>query len=267
MVSLRIYNETYWSLCSFNDDILKVGRKGKKYKNYSITSSEEEIERISLSRTKRNIKEICLCNDFEYFFTCTVNSEYADRFHLQEVQDKMKKICKKIRRKNESFKYIFITEKHKDGAFHFHGMCKSIELYRNEWGYLSSKDFDTLGYNSFSIIKDYNACCSYITKYITKSCVKNENNQIYFCSRGLKKAQVEYMIDQDLSKIFDNLFENEYCQKKDFCIDQLSREQKMKLNDYFTKNDEILQQDNNYITNWLNLFTNYYKNGNIIIHK
>lgn len=37
-----------------------------------IKTFSSEINRISLSRTKRNIREICLSNDFEYFVTFTV---------------------------------------------------------------------------------------------------------------------------------------------------------------------------------------------------
>ena len=75
------------------------------------------------------------------------------------------------------------------------------------------------------------------------------------------------MIDTDLNTIFDNVFQNDYCQKKDFDITRLSEQQKLKLNRYFNLNDEILQQDNNYITNYLKLFTNFYNNYNIRVHK
>lgn len=257
MIKLYRYNSTYWRMVSFNDKLLDSG----KYHNTKLRPShymydKEEVERISLSRTKNHIKEICLTNGFEYFFTCTVNSINADRFSLQETQDKMKKICKKIKRKNKDFKYIFITEQHKDGAFHFHGMTKNLEVYKNEFGYYSNIDFDTLGYNSFSIINDYNRACSYITKYITKSCIKNENNQIYFCSRGLNKCETEYMIPTDLKDIFgSNVFQNNYCQMKDFDINTLSSEQKRKLYEYFGDNDKAMQSENNNITNLLQLLT------------
>lgn len=262
---LKIYNETQWTLLNLNDDIFKVRHK-KIVENYKPVDKEEK-ERISLSRTKRRIKEICLCNDFEYFATMTVNSKQADRFSLQEVQDKMKKICKKIKRKNKEFKYIYITEKHENGAFHFHGLVKGIDLYKNDNGYYSNTDFDTLGYNSFSIIDDYNKCCTYISKYITKDCVRNENNQVYFCSRGMNNPQQEFMINTDLKLIFDDVYESQYCQKKDFNISRLSEKQKLKLNYYFKENDEFFEKNNNYITNWLQLFTRFNNYDNIKIRK
>lgn len=174
------------------------------YKDYS------NISESSISRTKRNIKEIALCNDFEYFATFTIDKKTCDRFSLQEVQDTMHKVFKAYKRKYKNFKYLLITEKHKDGAFHFHGLVKGVEdIYTNKNNYLSSYFFNKLGFNSFSKIKDYNKCCNYICKYITKDCVKNLNNQIYFCSKGLKKAEVSILDLQDFQiKNWD--FENDF---------------------------------------------------------
>lgn len=187
---------------------------------------DAEINRISLSRTKRNIREIALCNDFTYFATLTVNSKHCNRFSLQECQNKLKYLIhERIRRKNKHFKYIFITEKHKDGAYHFHGLVKDLELYTNANGYYSSKVFDEIGFNSFSLIKDYNKCCNYITKYITKDCIRNENNQIYISSRGLKKA-TRYEI-QPLD--FDFTYQNDYVKIRDFTAEELTTDEKLKF--------------------------------------
>lgn len=51
----------------------------KKTKENNKTS-QDELDRISQSRTKREIKEIALCNFFTHFATLTVNSKYCDRF-------------------------------------------------------------------------------------------------------------------------------------------------------------------------------------------
>ena len=105
-----------------------------------------------MSRTKRNIREIALCNNFDYFLTFTINSKNCDRFSLDECQNTLKKLIKAYKRKYNDFSYIIITEKHKNGAFHFHGLCKGLnnnDLYINNNGYLSSHFFDKLGFNSF----------------------------------------------------------------------------------------------------------------------
>ena len=145
----------------------------------TIKTDKEECQRISLSRSKRFIREISLCNE----------------------------------KLNKDFKYILITEKHKDGAFHFHGLMKGMgELYINNEGYLSCKYFDDrLGFNSFSKIKDYNKCCNYITKYITKDCVKNSHNQV------LKRAD-KYEILPVSDDIFN--FENDFCCIRDVNVEK-----------------------------------------------
>ena len=236
-IYLYQYNDTNFRICcqKYSKD------KGfEKYKGFDIykqieefmglndekITPDEEIDRISLSRTKRNIRELALCNNFTHFATITVNSQYADRFSLQDCQDKLRYLIKiKIKRKNPDFKYLFITEKHKDGAFHFHGLVKGLEFYTNINGYLSNKFFDEIGYNSFSKIRDFEKTCNYITKYITKDCVKNENNQIYICSRGLKKAD-KYEINPINIKWG---FENDFCKIRDFNINDLTDEEKLQF--------------------------------------
>lgn len=203
--------------------------KKKEEKQLGIFDyNSEEVKRCSLSRTKRNIRELALCNNFEYFVTLTVNSEMCDRFSLDSTQEKLKKILKKIRRNNKNFRYIFITEKHKNGAFHFHGLCSGFDdLYVNENGYYCSLIFtQEFGFNSFSKIKDYTKCCNYITKYITKECIKNSHNQIYISSRGLKKATKEEFKNID----FIPTYTNEYVSMKDFTLDSLTKEELL----YFT---------------------------------
>lgn len=227
----QVYSTRFF-LYNYNDNnfrIVKVkscrnsGFEAIKKKNNFIDLNSEEVQKSSLSRTKRNIRELALCNDFEYFATFTVNSEKCDRYSLNDVQDKLKKVLHKIKRNNKDFAFLIITEKHKDGAFHFHGLVKGInDLFINDNGYLSSKIFNNeLGFNSFSKIKDYTKCCNYILKYITKDCIKNSHNQIYISSRGLKKATKEEFANID----FTPTFTNDFVEIKDFTVDSLSKDE------------------------------------------
>lgn len=220
----------------YNDNICRIVISKSSYvphkeieteKHYITGNTESDI--CSLSRAKRMIREYSLCNDFKYFFTSTVNSEMADRYSLSECQKNIRKIMKAIKRKNNDFIYLFITEKHKDGAFHFHGLCSDLELYINNNGYYSSKDFDKLGFNSFSKIKSKEKVSNYITKYITKDCVKNECGSIYFCSRGLKRATSYELIDFDIIKSGLKLWQNDYIIVADYNIQDLTQEQLLYL--------------------------------------
>lgn len=204
---IYVYNDNLIRLVKINS-CKKSGFESNEPYQTDVNSAESL--RCSLSRSKKNIREIALCNNFQYFSTLTVDSNKADRYSLEICQKKLKNTLEKIKRKNKDFKYIFITEKHQDGAFHFHGLTKCFDndLYINSYGYLSSKLLTKhLGFNSFSHIKDYNKCCNYITKYITKDCIKNLHNQIYICSRGLLKASKEEIKNID----FEPSFTNDYC--------------------------------------------------------
>lgn len=199
--------------------------KKKENDGYIPQKDDAETLRCSLSRSRRMIREYALCNDFTYFFTATVNSELCDRFSLSLTQKRIREITKAIKRKNKDFIYVFITEKHQNGAFHFHGLCNDLVLYENQNEYLSSKDFDKLGFNSFSKIKDKTRVSNYITKYITKDCVKNEAGSVYFCSKGLKKAE-SYSIQNIALDVYitsKKPFENDYCKIYDLSIDKLSQ--------------------------------------------
>ena len=220
--------KTRYFIYTYNDnDIRLVKIKSCRMPDFEEQKSlgtfdynSDEVSRISLSRTRRNIREIALCNEFEYFVTLTISSDLGDRYSLEDCQFRLKKILKKIKRSNKNFRYIFITERHKDGAFHFHGLTTGFDdLYINDNGYYSSYIFThELGYNSFSKINDYTKCCNYITKYITKDCVKNSHNQVYISSRGLKKATREEFTFLD----FEPSFTNDFCEIKDIQINKLS---------------------------------------------
>lgn len=227
--------KTRFFVYTYNDNDLRIVKvKSCKMPDFEEQKSlgtfdynSDEVSRCSLSRTRRNIREIALCNEFDYFCTFTIDSKFGDRYSLEECQYRLKKILKKIKRKNKDFRYIFITEKHRDGAFHFHGLCNYFDdLYTNENGYLSSYILSTeLGFNSFSKIRDYTKCCNYITKYITKECIKNSHNQVYISSRGLKKATREEFSSLD----FKPTFSNDFVEIQDIQLNKLTQDERLKL--------------------------------------
>lgn len=211
------YNGSNFRICK-----LKACRnKGYEDIDKKNVTCKSEVERISLSRTRRNIRELALCNNFEYFCTITVSSAKCDRYSLDEVQDNLRKCLRNIRNSSEDFKYLIITEKHKDGAFHFHGLMSGLsDLYVNKYGYLSSSKLDILGFNSFSKIESLDKVSNYILKYITKDCVRNSKNQVYISSRGLKKAE-RTELNPNITNI-DYSYTNDYCSILDFTVNNES---------------------------------------------
>ena len=153
------YNSDCFRIIKYNADVFK-----KKERILISADNNDDIDSNSLitsvSRSKRNIRRICLSNEFQYFATWTISSVNADRFSVQDAQDKMREILKdyqkksiryknKIKNKREKerfidFKYIYVIEKHKDGALHFHGMVKGL-IPGDVYEYKKS-DFDRLPY-------------------------------------------------------------------------------------------------------------------------
>lgn len=218
-----VFERDVWSVKqypTFNDyTLLRIHRKkgfeeiGKKNTSLKLVSDldflADESLRCSLSRTKSSIRDIALCNNFDFFYTQTFSAEY--RYDFEKVVSEYKKSLKAYKRKYKDFKFLVIYEKHNDGAIHLHGLLKGLgdDLYINNYGYFSIKHFEKLGFCSLSKIRDYEKCCNYITKYISKDFLKTSKNQIYFCSKGLDKPIKKYysyneINIQDLKLVYQN---------------------------------------------------------------
>lgn len=172
--------------------------------------SSSEISRVSSSRVKSKIRDFALMNDFEYFYTQTINSCY-DRFNLEDFKSLILKKFKAYKRINHNFIYLIIFEKHKNGAFHLHGLVGGlgIDLHKNLNGYDTLEFFTDIGFNSLSKIKDKERVSNYILKYISKDISKTLSGYSYFHSKGLKlPTKEEIHIDrfENLKLIYENKF-------------------------------------------------------------
>lgn len=211
------------------EEIARVGKSSKT--EIDLEFRKSETERVDLSRTKNKIRELALSNNFDFFGTITLNGYFCSRYELDEAQNLLKKQLRNIRRSHSTnFKYLIITEKHLDNAFHFHGLFSGLELSTNKFGYLHSPTLDKLGFNSFSKIKDTTRVSNYITKYITKDCVKNSHNQCYIRSRNLITASKEEIKNTDF--LNNNWkFENDFVCIYDYDLENLSEFEKNFLYD------------------------------------
>lgn len=239
----RSVYEPYLCIKHYKDDDwrLIMGKKRKKgyestcksaENNIDASYSSSESERCSLSRAKSEIIDICRSNEFAYFVTLTVSSNSCDRFSLSDCQDKLLSLLKEYQRRSKreqlSFKYIIVTEKHENGAYHFHGLFTCLipdDIILNKNDYPTSKFFsEKLGYFSFSKIRNHKRCSFYISKYINKCPIKSETNQLYFCSKGLRRAEAFLLPlateDYAILRGFWG-FENDYVKIKDFNFEKL----------------------------------------------
>lgn len=176
-----------------------------------------------------------LCNDFVFFVTLTLDPKKYDRNNLQKfISDLSLFIRHYNSRKNANIKYLFIPEQHLDGCWHMHGFIMGLpydrlelfdlhgemnlppyivsKLKNNELLYYFPAYDKKFGYNIFEPIRNKKASVLYMCKYLTKDLsrnVKELGNHLYYCSKGLKKAEVikqGQFLDSDYH--FD--FSNEY---------------------------------------------------------
>ena len=194
----------------------------------------EETKKLPhhLSRAKRMITDLILCNKFDYFCTFTFDAEKIDRYNYSLCQKKLRKFFDNFKQRYApDFKYLIIPEFHKDGAVHFHGVCSgfpdgelSIPEYiykRVDGQYIPLKNYrnyldwaryhKSFGFFNCSKIRNYNACAFYVTKYVTKDLADvGKGKAVYMASQGLQRPALVY--DEDnIPVIFTPEFENEYC--------------------------------------------------------
>lgn len=185
-------------------------------KLHNIRVNSQKLDN-NISRVKSKLFEYVTNNDFYYFVTLTINSNF-DRFDLNSFRRRINQIVRNMRRKGFSdLFYILIPECHKNGAVHMHGFFSKgfgADFYINDNGFLSWSSFDYVGFSSISRIKNYKACCKYITKYITKDLCKWRKGQyLYFHTRGLKTNEyVDTIVTSGLLPVAYD-YENKYISK------------------------------------------------------
>lgn len=187
----------------------------------TVVSSRERQdteERLapSISRTKSRIFELAMCNEFSFFCTFTTSEKKVkDRYNLEEFQKSFAQFIRNLNRKRDKkIVYLLIPEKHKDGAWHLHGLIEGLEIgtdlrefsleehlpYRlrtmlinGEKVYNWDKYSNKYGYFTASKIRNKDAVSAYICKYITKDLakkVRESGQHLYFASQGLKRREL-----------------------------------------------------------------------------
>ncbi|MCR5599123.1 MAG: hypothetical protein K6G33_00050 [Ruminococcus sp.] len=225
---LMSYEFMNLTACDKDDDFLiKLNEIGMSIHEYDYcynyfkkkvpqekTKSSSEPRSDSVKRAKDQIFDYVLNNDFDYFFTGTIDPENFDskdpKELLNPVQDWLKD-----RVKRDNMQYIMIAERHKKGGIHFHGLFKAdkikledsgTKLYQGHKKPISNDRAEKLGlyggrtvYNLASWKFGFTTCVPlvgdrmntafYVTKYITKDC-KKIFGKFFWHSRNLKKPLI-----------------------------------------------------------------------------
>ena len=184
----------------------------------------------NISRAKSRVRELALCNDWEWFFTLTVAPDKGIRYSLPDVQRKVSDTVANFNKRYScSMKYLFVPEQHKDCAWHVHGLLFGVPLKAVETSPANRHYFhlpyflNAIGFNSVDRIKDHNRCASYITKYISKDMTGQQlekGRRLFWASRGLSGKELFFSGETSQEQVFD--FENDFVFVKEFDEDKLS---------------------------------------------
>lgn len=200
------------SLSEF-DTLSAYFNRSPKEKKVKRTVSDPRLD--SLKRAKDSIFDFVLNNDFDYFFTGTLNPEELDSKNPKEVLQPVQKWLNNMNSRY-NLSYIMVAELHKvSKGIHFHGLLKGNNLRLTDSGTKLYKGYDkpvsndraeflglsdgrtvynlqTWGFGFSTCIKltgDRMKTAFYITKYITKDC-KKIFGRFFWHSRDLLKPLI-----------------------------------------------------------------------------
>lgn len=175
----------------------------------------------SLLRSKSKLIDLAIENGpWEYFVTLTFDKNKVNsRYDYNEISQCFTKWVDLVKHSNKDFAYVFTTERHKDGAFHLHGLIKNVPnlkiiralnklgrgLVKNGCKIYNIKNFK-YGNTELSKIKNQEAVSIYMSKYMTKDLIDLGFKKKYFRSNNLKEPKIEYSIfcEEDLQFYYDN---------------------------------------------------------------
>lgn len=243
----------YWNAYFYGNEIkivyFKSGiihhkpKKANAFKVTKDTSREAESVRFaqSVSRSKARVFELAMCNEFRYFCTFTQDQKMRDRFDITKFRKDFAMFVRNLNRSRageDKIKYLLVPEKHKNGAWHMHGLLMGLreedlrlftleeklpigirnQLKSGKKVYNWEKYQGKFGYFTCTEISNNSACARYVTKYISKDLqkgVRESGQHLYFASQGLKGREAVVKNSFDECPIIDDWdFENDYVKIK-----------------------------------------------------
>lgn len=203
LYSVKFYRDNVYKLVKFKRPLFPHA-PGQREDRGEDASGEKLSQ--ALSRARSVIFQVAFCNDWDFFFTGTVDAAKYNRYQWAEYYKSFTQWLRDYRKKYRcDIKYLFVPELHEDGAIHIHGFIRGIPQSRIrkfipglepqklvDAGYLNWPDYQQkFGFCSMGAINNPEAAANYITKYITEDfgrCAVQFGGHLYRCSIGLARA-------------------------------------------------------------------------------
>ena len=175
----------------------------------------------SLDRTKQNVKDIVLCNQFDMFCTFTFANM---RDHVDLCKSRMQYWLQSQQKLYGKFDYVIVPEFHKDGvSLHFHALIRGFkgrldkatnkktgELIKSRSGkQVYNIPGFTHGFASATYLDNQpetkTKTANYITKYITKDMPNFSGKKRYWCSQSLARPVRRLNVEEEPYITNDNV--------------------------------------------------------------
>lgn len=152
------------------------------------------------ARARKELFELAACNEFDLFVTLTLDRKEIDRYDYKGTVQKLGVWLDHLVRRY-GFAYILVPERHKDGAFHFHGLVREngLKLVKSGRKDKSKREIFHVAnwrYGFTTAVRldgEYENVCKYITKYIGKDMNAGTIGGRYFFHGGdLQSARCVY---------------------------------------------------------------------------
>lgn len=225
--TIHDYHNGIFKIVKFRSTLPRIvlpADRAKKGNDHKLDSA--------ISRARKVVLELALCNDWDYFCTFTISKDKYDRKNLIKWRDSFTQWLRDQRKKGIDVQYLLVPELHKDGSWHAHGLFKGnmslvsfAELRKSgarlpnrlvNNGYYNWPEYQKkFGFCSFALIKCAAAAAFYVTKYLTKDVSDNVSQvglHLYYCSRGLQRSNKHGDV-YGQSAYLDTFLTNQY----DFC--------------------------------------------------
>lgn len=213
---IKKYPDGSQKIMVFKEGLVVHGSEGSSNGSASekemqtIEEIEEERQRIINKRfreVRNKIQDYILCNEFTHFWNLTQDEKIVGDRNCDEIAlDNLKRFLKSTRtqakRNGVKFSYVFVPERHKSGALHFHGFTFGYpyELIDSSHKWQGKPVFNCkqwkYGFSNVTEINDKVKAANYVTKYITKDLMAQnlgKDKKKYWCSKGLELPVIEYL--------------------------------------------------------------------------
>ena len=176
-----------------NESLPKPREKGKK-------SQGEDMLR-SMRRARAKVRRLALANEFSYFVTLTLSPEMVDRYDSAAIMKKVNVwLGNMVKRKG--LRYVLVPERHKDGAFHFHGFFAGPGLEAVPSGHNDSQGHEIFnlpqwgfGFTAaIGLYGTYSQAVGYVCKYIGKQGGERPMGRWYYSGGDLMEPQKDYTV-------------------------------------------------------------------------